>query len=118
MSAWTRWQKIADRTHWYDDALDWEGPACYELGIAGPRGGDLRIVYCGETINEKRRIIAHASHGSHLSKIIKYHLKIGWNLFYRAQTKNLKRDAIRTQNALLAQFKYDWNIRLNTEEID
>ncbi len=53
MSTWTDWRKIADRRSWYDDTLDWDGPACYELAIGGPRGGNLKIVYLGETSNEK-----------------------------------------------------------------
>ena len=113
MSTWTQWRKVADRNHWYDDALDWDGPACYELAIGGPRGGNLRIVYVGETISESRRVIAYASYGSHLSKIIEWHLKQGWHLHYRAQTKNSKREAVRMQNNLLAELDYDWNIQLN-----
>lgn len=113
MARWTRWRKIADRRHWYGDELDWDGPACYELAIGGPRGGDLRIVYVGETANEKRRVIAYASHGSHLAEIVEWHLKRGWHLFYRAQIKDSKSEAIRAEQNLLAAFDYDWNIRLN-----
>lgn len=113
MSAWTRWRKIADRREWWGDALDWDGPACYELGIGGPRGGGVRIVYVGETSCERKRVIAYASHGSHLSKIIGSHLRDGWCLYYRAQATNSKRAAVRMQNNLLAIHDYDWNIRLN-----
>jgi hypothetical protein len=113
MGEWTNWRKIADRTSWYDDALDWDGPACYQLGIAGPRGGGLRIVYVGETVSERRRVIAYASHGSHLAEIIDWHLRQGWNLFYRAQLKKSKQAAVKMQNRLLATFEYDWNIQLN-----
>ena len=114
MTAWTQWRKIADRNYWFDDVLDWDGPACYELAVGGPRGGNLRIVYVGETKSESRRVIAYALHGSHLAKIIEWHLKRGWHLFYRAQTKNSKREAVRMQNNLLAEFDYDWNIQLNS----
>lgn len=113
MSVWTRWRKIAYRNHWFDETLDWDGPACYELAIGGPRGGGLKIVYVGETISESKRIIAYASHGSHLAEIIERHLKQGWHLFYRAQTKNSKQEAVHMQNNLLAKFDYDWNIQLN-----
>ena len=113
MSAWTQWRKIADRNHWFDDALDWDGPACYELALAGPRGGNLRIVYVGETINECKRVIAYASHGSHLADIIRRHLNKGWHLFYRAQQRPSKQAAVLMQNNLLAEFDYDWNIVLN-----
>src|SRR5438477_13024542 len=39
VSSWTSWRRIANRREWFDDALDWDGPACYELGLGGPRGG-------------------------------------------------------------------------------
>ena len=113
MSTWTHWRKIADRNHWFDDTLDWDGPACYELALAGPRRGSLRIVYVGETVNERKRVIAYASHGSHLADIIRQHLRQGWYLFYRAQLKKSKQAAVRMQNNLLAEFDYDWNIVLN-----
>jgi hypothetical protein len=113
MSAWTQWRKIADKRGWYGDDLDWDGPACYELATGGPRGGNLRIIYVGETANERKRVIAYASHGSHLAEIINWHLRQGWHLFYRAQTKNSKRSAVEMQNRLLAEFEYDWNIQLN-----
>ncbi len=77
MSTWTQWRKIADRNYLFDDVLDWDGPACYELAVGGPRGGNLRIVYTGETKSENRRVIAYASHGSHLAKIIEWYLKQG-----------------------------------------
>ncbi len=111
---WTNWRKIADHDHWHPDAFDWDGPACYELSIAGPRGGNRRIVYVGETINEKRRMASYARHGSHLSEIIRQHLQDGWHLYYRAQFAATKQDAVKKQNSLLAKFDYDWNIILNT----
>jgi len=113
MSGWTRWRKIADRDQWFDDALNWEGPACYELAIAGPRGGDLTIVYVGETANERKRMSEYASHGSHLSDTIESHLKRGRHLYYRAQGKKSKQEAVAMQNRLLDGFDYDWNIQRN-----
>src|ERR1700689_2415059 len=113
MSAWTRWRMIANHDEWFCDFLDWDGPACYELAIAGPHGGKLQPVYIGETKNERKRIIAYASHGSHLATIIKWHLKQGWHLYYRAQIKNSKKKAALMQNRLLEKFKYDWNVLLN-----
>jgi hypothetical protein len=111
---WTSWRKIADRSQWYPEQLDWEGPACYELAIAGPRGGDLRIVYVGETSNERQRAVAYASHGSHLSEIIHAHLRRGWHLFYRAWGASSKAAAVRMQDNLLMKWDYDWNLKLNT----
>jgi len=114
MARWTQWRKIADRLYWYADTLDWDGPACYELSIAGPRGGNRHVVYIGETSNEKKRVVAYASHGSHLSEIIHSHLKDGWHLWYRARSSTSKVEAVEIQNNLLARKDYDWNIQLNT----
>ena len=115
MGSWTDWRKIADRRAWYDQALDWNGPACYELAIAGPHGGDLRIVYVGETANERTRVADYARSGSHLAEIIDDHLRRGWSLFYRARATPSKVTAVRMQNQLLSKFVYDWNIQLNAE---
>jgi hypothetical protein len=113
MPQWTAWRKIADRQGWYGDLLDWNGPACYELAIAGSREGALRIVYVGETSNEKRRVIAYAARGAHLSEIINWHIRDGWCLFYRAQAMTSKEGVAQMQNNLLARWQYDWNIQLN-----
>lgn len=113
MSAWTRWLRIATRDEWFDDALDWDGPACYELGLGGPRSGVKHIVYVGETINERRRVATYARSGSHLATIIRSHLKDGWVLYYRAQSKRSKAAARRMQNSLLSRYEYDWNLQLN-----
>ena len=112
---WTSWRMIADRSTWYSDPLDHDGPACYELAIAGPLGGDMRPVYVGETRNERKRIASYAAHGSHLSEIIDHHLEQGWCLWYRAQAMPSKSAAVAMQNRLLTQFDYDWNIQLNAD---
>ncbi len=111
---WTHWRKIANQHHWYSEELDWDGPACYQLSIAGPRGGGRIIVYVGETSNEMKRMAAYAQHGSHLSEIIAWHLKQGVHLYYRAKAAKSKNDAIKFQNSLLSKLDYDWNIQLNT----
>lgn len=114
MARWTQWRKIADRNHWHSECLDWDGPACYELSIAGPRGGNRQVVYVGETSNERRRVSAYARHGSHLSNIIHSHLIDGWHLYYRARLVSSKSEAVEMQNRLLTRWDYDWNIMLNT----
>ena len=116
MSRWTQWRKIADRRNWFGDELDWNGPSCYELAIAGPRGGGLITVYVGETSNERKRVVAYASHGSHLANIIRSHLNDGWHLYYRGQSKTSKHQARHLQNTLLNKFEYDWNIQLNSKQ--
>jgi hypothetical protein len=72
-------------------------------------------VYVGETVNERRRVVAYASHGSHLSEIIRAHLARGWHLWYRARSASSKRQAVRMQNNMLYHWDYDWNIQLNAE---
>jgi hypothetical protein len=107
---WTGWRKIAERSKWFGDEIDHDGPACYELGLGGPRGGDMRIVYVGETVNEKSRVIAYASHGSHLAQTIRSALRGGWSLFYRAQARPSKLAAKATQDRLLRDYEYAWNV--------
>lgn len=109
MGQWTVLRKIADKDYWYTEILDYDGPACYELAIAGPRGGSPRIVYVGETGNERNRLTCYARHGSHLSSIIDAHLANGWHLYYRAQALASKEAAKRMQDNLLARHRYDWN---------
>lgn len=111
---WTTWRKLAERSEWYDDQFDWNGPACYELSIAGSRGGNRRIVYVGETANERRRMVTYGRDGSHLASIIQTHLRNGWALWYRAQTMSSKEAAIAMQQRMLDRFQYDWNIQLNS----
>jgi hypothetical protein len=112
---WTSWRKLAERSDWYDE-FDWDGPACYELALAGPRGGDLRIVYVGETSNEHARMATYGRDGSHLAEIIQQHLRAGWCIWYRAESKKSKREAVAMQNRMLARFMYDWNVQLNSSD--
>jgi hypothetical protein len=109
MSRWTGVRKIADQHAWYSDCFDHDGPACYELILAGPRGGSLRIVYVGETGNERTRLTCYARNGSHLSKLIDWHLARGWTLYYRAQATVSKNAAKRMQDNRLARYFYPWN---------
>lgn len=113
---WTNWRKIADQEYWYDETLDWDGPACYELGLRGPRGGRHRTVYVGETLNEKRRIIAYAKNGSHISHFIDKALKDGFHLYYHAILFRTKDEAITLQNRLLYKHYYEWNTKRNPWE--
>ncbi len=114
MGNWTYWRKLADKKFWYDDKFDYEGPACYELGIGGPRYRNIQPVYVGETGNEKKRLSDYARHGSHLAHIIAQDIKKGYSLYYRAQAMLSKKDAKRMQNNLLQRFQYAWNIQLNS----
>ncbi|HYA17992.1 MAG TPA: hypothetical protein VEF06_11025 [Bryobacteraceae bacterium] len=113
---WTDPRKLADKNEWFDANLDHEGPACYELGTGGPRGGGIQWHYVGETKNEKQRMTKYGRDGSHLSKIINRHLRDGWCIWYRATACATKEDAKRMQDNLLSRNKYDWNIILNQQD--
>ncbi len=110
---WTKWRLLADKKYWHDEELDYDGPSCYELGIKAKYGRIIQPKYVGETGNEMERMNEYARRGSHLRDIIDYHLRRGYRLYYRAQAKSSKEEAIRMQNNLLARFDYDWNIQLN-----
>jgi len=77
MGRWTKPRLIAYKSEWYEDPFDYDGPACYQLGTGGPRGGDIQWHYVGEKSNERQRISIYARSGSHLSEIIDYHLRQG-----------------------------------------
>lgn len=113
MGQWTRPRLVAYKGHWFDDCFDYDGPACYELGTGGPRAGNIQWHYVGETINERRRISCYARNGSHLSKIIDWHLRQGWHLYYRSRAFPTKALAKKMQDNLLRRFYYDWNVILN-----
>jgi hypothetical protein len=109
MSRWTSLRKIADQNAWYSDCFDHDGPACYELVLAGPRRGSPQIVYIGETGNERARLTCYARNGSHLSGLINWHLARGWVLYYRARAAISKEAAKRIQDTRLARYFYPWN---------
>jgi hypothetical protein len=107
--AWTKPRLLAYKNDWYDAILDHDGPACYEIGTGGPRGGNIEWHYVGETVNEKARMSRYGRDGSHLSKMINYHLKQGWHIYYRASTCASKEAAKQMQDNLLRRCEYDWN---------
>jgi len=113
---WTNWRLIAKGTEWYSDELDNDGPCVYELAISltnkvGPRA----IMYVGETVNERRRMSQYASDGSHLSKEIYRALGKGYRLYYRAQAKSSKAEAVAAQKRLHKEYHYDWNMDGNLD---
>ena len=106
---WTRPRLLAYKNEWCDVSLDHEGAACYEIGTGGPRGGNIEWHYVGETANEKKRMSQYGRDGSHLSKMINYHLRQGWHIYYHACACLSKEAAKRMQDNLLAKWEYDWN---------
>src|SRR5260370_24264082 len=118
MGQWTTARPIAFKGDWYDDSFDYNGPACYELGTGGPRGGNRHWHYVGETSNERARISCYARSGAHLPEIIDWHLRQGWHLYYRSRAFSSKKLAKQMQDNLLSRCKYDWNKMLNADDDD
>lgn len=111
--AWTSWRKLAIKGEWFDDKFDYDGPACYQLALRGPRGGRHTIVYCGHTVNEERRMQTYGRAGSHLAQPIQQHLRDGWALYFRGWCCKSKESAEAMERRMLGKFDYDWNIILN-----
>jgi hypothetical protein len=103
VSRWTEWRKIAEGKHWFPEAIDYRGPACYELGIREPgsRSGILPI-YVGETDNERRRVTYHARLKGLTGQKLSDALRHGFTIYERAQKLPSKSLAKRMQDRLLA----------------
>lgn len=113
MGRWLKPRLIASKGIWYINSFDYDGPACYELGLGGPRGGNLHWKYVGETINERKRMTCYARHGSHLSELIDHALADGWYLYYKAHAFPTKELAKQKQDRFLREYNYPWNKLLN-----
>jgi hypothetical protein len=111
--AWTNWTLLATPNEWLSASLTYMGPACYELGTGGPRGGRIREHYVGETGNEMVRLSCYGRNGSHLAEIIDDHLRRGWCLWCHSMALPSKAAAVAVQNNLLRRYRYDWNDLLN-----
>ena len=111
--AWTNWRLLAMSREWFDGGFDYDGAACYQLSIAGPRGGNREVVYCGHTGNEKRRMSGYGRDGSHLANVIRNHLREGWSLYYRGWCCKSKEEADAMERRMLANFAFPWNTILN-----
>ncbi|MCI0393116.1 MAG: GIY-YIG nuclease family protein [Acidobacteria bacterium] len=94
--------------------LTYDGPSCYMLGTGGPLGGNLEWHYVGHTVNERRRMCQYGRDGSHLSRIINYHLNQEWHLWYRAISCGSKEAAGIMERAYLKKYIFDWNYLLNS----
>ena len=92
----------------YDDSGDHAGPACYELGTGGPKGGGIhyRHICCGD----KKRNVGESLvmlEMAHSSDIIDKHLRAGWHLYYRACACSSKEAIEQRQDNLLGRSDYD-----------
>jgi hypothetical protein len=112
---WTKWRKLAQGRIWSSVEFDHDGPACYELGIGGPRGGSISPVYVGETKNEKSRMALYASGNGHVERHVRAALRAGKALYYRGVALRTKKQAKQMQDRMLDRFVYDWNIHRNLD---
>lgn len=115
MPRFTGWRKLADSTHWYDDEFDYDGPACYELGVGHSRSR-VRPTYVGETKSESARISSYGAGHSHLSKTIDSYLRRGFNLYYRGMAVSSKAEAKAMQDNYLSEYDYEWNTQGQGED--
>lgn len=106
---WSDWQEIAFKTNTYLQKLDYEGPACYQLGIRTPEEQENVIVYVGETDNEKERISNHATLNTHLKDKIEEILHDFKFLSFRSLQTTTKEEAKAEQDRWLARYSFDWN---------
>ncbi len=114
MGGWTRWTRLAYADEWFPDNTKYSGPATYELGVGGPRRGNIGAIYVGETGNLKKRLSNYGDRGSHLWREINDVLDQGHALYYRYQKRRSKRAAKRSESYYLRTYDYDWNIADNT----
>jgi hypothetical protein len=80
----TRPRLLAHRNEWHDTNPDHESSVCCEIGTGGPLGGNTDWHHVGETANKKKRMSHYGRRGSHLSKMIDYHLRQGWQSYTSA----------------------------------
>ena len=109
------WRPLMDKNFWCGDYLNHAGPAVYEFALGGSRGSIKHIVYAGETKALAKRMKEYATHGSHLSQEIDWHLRQGWTIYFRYRPASSKLAAKHAQDLLLGQFDYDWNVMLNSK---
>lgn len=116
MPRWSHWRLLANKERWFGVDLDYDGPACYELGV-GRRVDRVKIKYVGETGNERQRMAQYGYDGSHLRDVINRRLDSGENLYYRSQRFSSREAAVLRQNNLLDAYDYDWNIQRNVRRV-
>jgi hypothetical protein len=107
---WTDWRKIVEGTDRNVPAsAGYDGAATYELSLRRSSGGDITIVYVGETLNERERIRDYARGDSPLEARIADALQKGFVLSYRATAQPSIEAAQSYRDALLGKYGYPWN---------
>jgi hypothetical protein len=107
---WTDWRKIAEGSdRRAAAAVGHDGAATYELGLRRSTGGDMTIVYVGETENERTRIVDYVRGTTPLESLIADALQKGFALHYRATAHPTVTAAQAFRDALLMKYGYSWN---------
>ena len=113
---WTHWRELANEEDWYPDNVDYDGAACYELGINGKWKHYVIPVYVGETANLSKRMYKYGLNGSHLRKLLLKYWRYEYVLWFRYFPVYDKTDAMKMQNLLLNRFgleRYPWNTQFS-----
>lgn len=116
---WTYWKKLANKTDYYSNDIEYLGPAVYELGVRGKYKKIITPVYVGETNNLKTRMTTYATTGSHLRSYANKYWRMGYTVFFRFQYADSKKKAKKLQDELLKKYgleRYPWNNNFNNDD--
>lgn len=102
---WTHWKRLANSEEWYPDVLDYDGPACYELGIRGKWKHYVIVTYAENTGNLSDRMYQYARNGSHLKKIVTKYWKYDYTLWFRYMRADSKQRAMALEKNRLKEFR-------------
>jgi len=114
---WTHWYVLADKEIWYPDNINYDGPACYELGIKGKWKQVIKVInvtYVGKTYNLKVRMGQYGANGSHLGKYVEKYLKHGYTLYFRYYPTRNESEANSMEKERLQKYgleRYPWNTK-------
>ncbi len=107
---WSTWKKLAYSNKFYN-IPKYDGPACYQLRICGPRGGNAYTVYVGETKNLYIRMSSYATRGSQLQVKILLEMRQGNVLEYKYTPTKTKELAKKIQDYFIDNYpdEFPWN---------
>ena len=112
---WTHWEKLADKDSWYPENLNYDGSACYELGIRGKWKQSVTVTYVGETSNLKTRMVQYGKYGSHKWRELNKYWKYNYTLYFRYYPTKNAESAKSLEDDRLEKFgleRYLWNTNL------
>ena len=111
---WTKWRPLMTPSSFEEPEVEWNQPGCYELALAGPRGGRREIVYVGRSVDLASRLQEHGHFGSHLADDLDAALRDRRWIWYRVWRHDSEQEAIAFEGRLLDRFDYPWNIQHNS----